>query len=342
MSQQGRARVALRCDGGPTIGVGHVMRCVALGEELTARGHEVLLWGDLGGIGWLRTLIAGHGWDVLAAPDDPAGVARVADDLGLDAVVLDGYHLDPGIGSALAASSRRLLTLVDYDFGVQQHADVYVDQNLGASVHPDLPAGATALAGVEYALFRDTVRDRRRSAPRAPHLPHRPVRVVAVFGGTDAFGAAPVVLPALLATGEALDVTVVATRPESVDAVRAAATGAGQQVRVVAPEPDFGALVAEADLVISASGSSVWELLCMGVPAAVVCVVDNQEEGYRQSLDRGVVAGLGHLGRFDPAAATATLGTLVGDAAIRDEYAARGQALVDGLGRERVVDAFLP
>ena len=339
MSQQGCARIALRCDGGATLGVGHVMRCVALGEELTARGHEVLLWGDLGGIGWLRTLVAAHGYDVVAAPGDPAACALAADDLGLDAVVLDGYHLDAGLGSALRASSRRLLTLVDYEFGVQHYADVYVDQNLGAGAHPDLPAGATALAGIEYALFRDTVRDRRRAALRARS---GPVRVVAVFGGTDAFGAAPVVVPALLATGEPLDVTVVATRPESVDAVRAAPTAAGQTVRVVAPEPDFGALVADADLVISASGSSVWELLCMGVPAAVVCVVDNQEAGYRQCLDRGVVAGLGHLGRFEAAAATAALSTLVTDPEARDAYAARGQALVDGHGRERVVDAFLP
>ncbi|MBO1755633.1 PseG/SpsG family protein [Allobranchiibius sp. CTAmp26] len=342
MPQLSGARVALRCDAGATLGVGHVMRCVALGEELTARGHEVLLWGDLGGIGWLQTLVAAHGYDVVPALGDPAACARAADLLGLDAVVLDGYHLDDGLGAALVTPSRRLLTLVDYEFGVHQYADVYVDQNLGAETYPDLPAGATALAGIEYALFRDTVRDRRRVAPAAPRDTGDPVRVVAVFGGTDAFGAAPVVVPALLATGAPLDVTVVATRPESIDAVRAIPTAAGQQVRVVAPAPDFGALVADADLVISASGSSVWELLCMGVPAAVVCVVDNQEQGYRQCLDRGVVAGLGHLGRFDAAAATATLTTLVTDAATRDGYAARGQALVDGHGRERVVDAFLP
>ncbi|UIJ34644.1 PseG/SpsG family protein [Allobranchiibius sp. GilTou73] len=339
MSRHGGARVALRCDAGPTLGVGHAMRCVALGEELTARGHEVLLWGDLGDIGWLQALVAAHGYAVVPAPGDPSGCAREADALSLDAVVLDGYHLDTGIGSALAAPSRRLLTLVDYDFGVRQHADVYVDQNLGALPHPGLPARATVLAGIDYALFRDTVRDRRRATPQAPG---RPVRVVAVFGGTDAFGAAPVVVPALLATGEPVEVTVVAARPESVDAVRAMPTAAGQTVQVVAPDPDFGALVADADLVLSASGSSVWELLCMGVPAAVVCVVDNQESGYRQGLDRGVVAGLGHLGRFDAAAATATLAELVTDASRREGYATRGQALVDGAGRERVANALLP
>ncbi|MEO8850754.1 MAG: hypothetical protein ABI360_03385 [Allobranchiibius sp.] len=338
MLQHGSARIALRCDAGSTLGVGHLMRSVALGEELTARGHEVLVWGDLGGIDWLQTLADDHGFQVLPAPADPQQCARRAAELKLDAVVIDGYHLDPELGSALTADSRRILAIVDYDFGVQQRADVYVDQNLGASRHPSMPAGSVALAGIGYALFRDTVLRRRRR--RA--LKHDgPPRVVAVFGGTDPFGAAPVVLPALLATGAPLQVTVVTNRPESLQGMHAD-TRSGQQIRVIAPQPDFGAIVAEADLVLSASGSSVWELLCMGIPTAVLCVVDNQEAGYRQSLENGVVAGLGHLARFDAASATATLTALLDDSSTRVGYADRGQDLVDGRGRSRVADALLP
>ncbi len=338
MPQQSSARIALRCDAGAALGVGHLMRSVALGEELAARGHEVTVWGDLGGISWLQAMADAHGFQVLAASPDPRECARVAAELKFDAVVLDGYHLDPELGSALATDSRQILAIVDYNFGVQQRADVYVDQNLGANRHPSVPAGSVALAGVEYALFRDTVLLHRRSTTPAND---GPTRVVAVFGGTDPFRAAPVVLPALLASGAPLDVTVVTTRPESVvDACAAAMPG--QQVRVIAPQPDFGDLVADADLVLSASGSSVWELLCMGIPTAVLCVVDNQEAGYRQSLEHGVVAGLGYLSRFDAATATATLTGLLHDTAARIGYAARGQALVDGRGRERVADAMLP
>lgn len=333
-------RVALRCDGGSTLGVGHVMRCVALGEELSARGHDVLLWGDLGGISWLEVLVARHGYPVHAAPQRPTDCAREADRLGLDAVVLDGYHLDDGIGGALAADSRRVLALVDYDFGVRQYADVYLDQNLGARRHPDLPAGAIDLSGIAYALFRDSVRDRRRALPHPAADPGR-TRVVAVFGGTDPSGAAPVVVPTLFADRLPLDVTVVATAAQHIAELDAITLHSGQTLRICPPEPDFGALVSDADLVVSASGSSVWELLCMGVPTAVVCVVDNQEEGYRQGLDRAVVTGLGRLSGFDEAAARAALTPLLTSPEVRAGYATRGQALVDGLGRARVADAFL-
>lgn len=348
MPQHRSARVALRCDAGRTIGVGHVMRSVALGEELAARGHEVLLWGDLGGLKWLARMADAHGFPVCAAPLDPQDCARAASEMALDAVVIDGYHLHPGLGSALGSSARRILTIVDYDFGVQQRADVYVDQNLGAIRDPGLAPGAVSLAGIDYALFRNTVLQHRRTAPQekrtAPQEKDEhpdPARIVAVFGGTDPFGAAPVVLSALLATGVPLEVTVVTNQSEIVREVFGHA-GPGQRVQTVAPHPDFGALVADADLVLSASGSSVWELLCMGIPTAVVCVADNQVAGYRQCLDHEVVAGLGQLGHFDAVSATATLTALLADPDARDGLAARGLRLVDGRGRERVADALLP
>ena len=35
--------VAIRADSGPSIGIGHVMRCATLAVELVARGHQVAM-----------------------------------------------------------------------------------------------------------------------------------------------------------------------------------------------------------------------------------------------------------------------------------------------------------
>ena len=48
----------------------------------------------------------------------------------------------------------------------------------------------------------------------------------------------------------------------------------------VAARPQY----VESDLVISASGTSTWELLCLGATAGLVCVVDNQEMGYERAV----------------------------------------------------------
>ena len=42
-------RVLLRCDGGGSLGVGHVMRSLALAEAAVAAGHDVVVAGQFEG-----------------------------------------------------------------------------------------------------------------------------------------------------------------------------------------------------------------------------------------------------------------------------------------------------
>ena len=46
-------RLLLRCDAGPSTGVGHAVRCAAVAEAAGAAGHEVLWSGRLDGLDWL-------------------------------------------------------------------------------------------------------------------------------------------------------------------------------------------------------------------------------------------------------------------------------------------------
>jgi spore coat polysaccharide biosynthesis predicted glycosyltransferase SpsG len=132
---------------------------------------------------------------------------------------------------------------------------------------------------------------------------------------------------------------VVAPTPE----LAAQIAALSQQVRVIGPTDRLAAAVREADVVISASGTSTWELLCLGATAGLVCVVDNQVMGYERAIGTGTAAGVGVLSelRADPTAAAAVLKRLLTDPAERGRLAAAGWQLVDGQGRARVADALL-
>ncbi|AKU16198.1 PseG/SpsG family protein [Luteipulveratus mongoliensis] len=343
MDEPPQTRVVLRCDAHPTFGVGHLIRSLALAEELQARGVAVSLVGDLGGITWVEQLVRDRGIPVLPAQEDPAQVAEQVTALAAVAVVLDGYHLPSETGAALRTAGLVVLAMVDAEFGAGQEADLYVDQNLRATPRADLPPGAAALAGLDYALFRDTVLTRRRVEPVPAH---DPPRLLAVFGGTDPYAAAATVVPLVLATEVPVQVTVIAAREEVRTTLAGLSPGAGQSLEVLDPVSDLAALAAESDVAVSASGSSVWELLCLGVPTGVVCVVDNQRQGYTATVGEGVVAPVGVLDelRTDDAAraaAVAELRSVLTDGDRRADLAALGQRLVDGQGRTRVADALL-
>lgn len=327
--------LAVLCDLGPAQGIGHLMRCLALAEELAARGHEIAFVADADSVPFAAAQLQARGFRSLPPPADASGHAALLGELDPDLVVIDSYLLPLEVYDAVA-SHWPTVALVDGDPGGRR-AHLYVDQNIGAERDDwPFPEGAARLAGLDCALLRDDVLALRPEHPRQQE--HQPLRVFAFFGGTDAFGAGPVLAEGLVATGEPFDLTVVAPTPWEPPPTRK-----GQRISLIAPTDRLAAHVAEADVVVSAAGTSSWELLCLRAACGLVCVADNQVTSYQRVVGTGAVVGLGELAtlRDDPAAAVPALSALLTDPGLRRRLRAAAGEAVDGQGRRRVADAAL-
>ncbi|WP_214365739.1 GNAT family N-acetyltransferase [Pseudonocardia sp. H11422] len=329
-------RLLLRCDAGGLTGVGHAVRSVALAEAATARGHEVRWCGRLDSLDWLRAGTVLDPTAVLGPEDDPARLAALARDVGADAVHVDHYGLSETLREVLDAADLVMSNLEDFGHG-RRAADVVVDPNLGAErrTRPD-DGSPTVLRGPGYALLRGAVRDARRlRAERA--ATGGPPRVLVVMGGTDAAGLLDPVVAALHAAGVAAEADVVVPPGR---ALRLPPDGP-VRFRTGPPRADLPALMARADLVVSAAGTTVWELCCVGAPMALVRAADNQTDGYAAVVAARAAAGLGGPDDLrDVPATAAALRGLLADERAREDLASRARALVDGLGASRVVAAL--
>lgn len=334
--------VLVRCDVGPSIGVGHVMRCVALAEELQARGAAVTFAADVASVPFAAAQVAARGFAVAAPPGTPEEHAGLVRSTGADLVVIDSYLLPREVYAAVRETGVLVLAIVDGDPSGRS-AHLYVDQNIGAEDDTwDLPEGSLRLAGLDYALMRDEIRAVRPAALPGPR-PGVP-EVFAVFGGTDAYGAAPVATRALVATGQPFRLTVVAGQDRlraELEQIAATGLARGQSVTVIPPTVDLASRVLAADVVVSAAGSSSWELLCLGAATGLVCVADNQEVSYSRIIDHGLAVGLGYLDAMRSGSDTGAgpLATLLATPARRQQLRLAAWSAVDGRGRERVVDA---
>ncbi len=311
------------------------MRCLALAEEFVLRGQQVVFVADAASVPFAAAQLEDHGFRAVPPPAGPPGYAALLEDLGPDLVVIDSYLLPLEVYDAVAARWPTV-ALVDGD-PEGRRAHLYVDQNIGAEADTwPLPEGATRLAGLACALQRDEVLALRPDQPKQQD--HEPLRVFAFFGGTDAFGAGPVLAERLVATGEPFDLTVVA--PTTWEPPTG---GEGQRITLIGPTDRLAAHVVAADVVISAAGSSSWELLCLRAACGLVCVADNQVTSYHRVVATGTVQGIGVLGeiRADGTAAVEQLRQLLADADLRARLRAAAGAAVDGQGRRRVADAAL-
>lgn len=305
------------CHAGGRYGLGHLMRCLAVAEEAAARGWTVTIAGDLSE--------AAH---QIAVDLVPSMVFASSVDVEADVLHVDTYD-----DVALPKRPWLVSNMQDASFGVRE-ADLAIDANLGAETRFVAGRARHALVGISAVPIRSAVRRARRTKGSG-----NAQRVLVVMGGTDPFGLTPAVVEAMAAISAPLEVTVVVPGAQRA-AVERAVSSSHHDVRLVPFLRDLPSVAARQDLVISASGTSVWDFACMGVPMALVCVTENQIPGYRAVLDEGLALGLGEPPHWQLAEHFGAVGAALHSPEILAELRSRGQERVDGLGAWRIVSAW--
>jgi UDP-2,4-diacetamido-2,4,6-trideoxy-beta-L-altropyranose hydrolase len=352
-------KVLFRVDASVLIGAGHWMRCVTLAEALLERGAETLFVcreheGNL--IATLRR--RAEPVKVLPAPTAPVsnagepyaawlGVSQAEDAARTiaalqgsqpDWLVVDHYGIDVDWEQRLRAHCGSLLVIDD--LANRHHdCDVLLDQNY--TLESDrryaglVPAACKVLLGPAYALLRREFRIiRERCVPRSGDLR----RLLIFFTAGDDQGETLKAMQGveLYAKAGQVDVVVSQANSRRADiAKKCAALAWGYHCQI-----DYMAtLIAQADLVIGAGGSSTWERCALGVPALVTILAENQAP-VAQALDRaGVVITLGwtrDLRAKDYASALSAL-----DRARLAAMSDKALRLVDAKGAERIAGVLL-
>jgi UDP-2,4-diacetamido-2,4,6-trideoxy-beta-L-altropyranose hydrolase len=313
-------RLVFRCEGGPRIGLGHVMRSIALAQAVRARGARTVFAMSEGPA---AALPARHGFRVTPLRSRaPAALAPLC--ARADWVVLDGYDFGE-LYPTLHRQGVRVCAVMDQP--PRPPADLVVNPNLSAR-----PVRQPALWGARFALVRDEFR-RARRVPRAGRL-----RLLLMFGGSDVAGLTARTLGWLAGNRglPPLEVTaVVGPLAPGRAAIARAAARCGARL-LVAP-PDLPAVMASSDLAVTAAGSSVLEMLRLGVVPLMATVADNQR-GIAPAVERaGAGLDLGRAADLEGAALTEALLRAAGK---RRSMAAAGRRLVDGEGALRVARAL--
>jgi spore coat polysaccharide biosynthesis predicted glycosyltransferase SpsG len=114
-----------------------------------------------------------------------------------------------------------------------------------------------------------------------------------------------------------------------------------RRLRLHVDATDMATLLHDADFVISAAGSTVWEICTLGLPAALVVVAGNQRPAAEALADRGaaLVVSAGDAG-FEGALDRAIM-RLVTDSTQRTHLSTSAASVCDGQGAGRAAEALL-
>lgn len=344
-------RIAVRADASLQIGSGHVMRCLALAQGLAERGADVIfiMRAFDGGLlqlvrenGFAVAALEGHTQlqqidEVLDASLTKAALeARRFDP---DWVIVDHYSLGEAWETAMMCDGARLLAIDD--LADRPHScTVLLDQNLVADMdirYAGLAESASLmLLGPIYALLKPEYRLTRSIHTRETG----PVqRILVYFGAADQTMTRMTVeaFASLKLAGVSMDVVLNTTNPQySILSQMCSGT-----IRLHPQLPNLAAAMAKADLALGASGTTSWERLCLGLPALVITMADNQVPLARELSRRGFIVWLGSDAGMNVARIAAGLKNVVVNG-FASEVMTTMMCMVDGWGAERVCDAIMP
>jgi len=336
------------------------MRTLTLAQSLRERGCEVSFVARRHAGNHIAT-VQGQGFKVvglpapqLAIPLPPAlphadwvGATQERDarettaairELGArpDWLIVDHYGLDERWEAHLRSSVQRIFVIDD--LADRRHdCDLLLDQNLVEGFETrylgKLREECPCMLGPRYALLQpDYGRLHDQVQPRAGSIR----RLFIYFGSADRPELTELALHAVVDLGGSnieADAVVSGEAPAA-EAVRTR-FARHPNVRVHGPLPSLAPLMASADLAIGAAGSNSWERMCLGLPAVVITLAENQRAVARALDKRGFIRWLGDADKVGLAELQSALAERIKRGS--DEASARASyAVVDGRGVKRV------
>ena len=266
-----RKVAVLRADASSSIGVGHVMRSLSLGEALLDEGFGVeLVSFELAPS--LQSLATSCGIEVVELTCAPRSSedAQFVLTRNADIVVVDGYEFSREFYVALEASNTTFAVIDDNTETKAQSPSAVINQNphASASMYAHLQGHPKLLLGLQYAMVRKEVRE-----VAAMNLPTREGEVFVAMGGADFLGLTAPSVEALAETGLPIRVAVGHANTQR-EQVQKSADQFGHVTLI--EQHDYVSSLASAHVAVLAAGSSLWEACAVGTPSIGLVVAENQ------------------------------------------------------------------
>ncbi|TAN48245.1 MAG: UDP-2,4-diacetamido-2,4,6-trideoxy-beta-L-altropyranose hydrolase [Rhodospirillales bacterium] len=329
----------IRADASPDIGGGHVIRSMALAEGLQREGWEVTFACRAPTMETVPFLSKRHGIASLetSAGEEPAELRNLFPK-GVDLLVVDHYERDYAFETALSGWARQRLVIEDLP-GRCHDCEFLLDQNrVDAEIlhRPFLSSTCRILGGPNFALLRSGF-SRQRFERLGSRFKHGHLsRVIVLAGLTDSAGLLPTLIErtASLFPDVAID-AVLGSHAGTLDQVLRMASDLGQRLSIHIEPPDVSELMAAADMMIGAAGSSCWEACSLGLPMLLVETAENQRPVIEALTGAGAAIALGRAN--DRSSLRFVQGfEAAGDIDRRRSMAEAAFGLCDGLGAARV------
>jgi spore coat polysaccharide biosynthesis predicted glycosyltransferase SpsG len=330
--------VLIRCDGSSEIGLGHVMRCLALADELRNRHDCSVTFAmrrDTLGVRFCEE----RGYRVVRGltpnlPDQGVWIRDLCQVIQAEIVVLDVRdELPREVVQRLRDEGKLIVTIDD-------PTDRRLDADL--AFYPPVPqvsrmdwTGFTGqrYVGWDWVLLRDGF---RASLPFLPKS--RPV-ILVTMGASDPAGMTLKALEALaLVESDFQIILVLGPACRQIADLTKWVKHSSLDVDIQVGPQNMCDLMSQADLALASFGVTAYELAAMGVPAVYLCLTADHVESAQALSQEGAAICLGLSANIEIEDISHEIIQLLGNLSRRESMTQNGKKLIDGFGAKRIAN----
>ncbi len=269
-------KIAIRADGGPKIGMGHITRCLALAEELA--GDNCIITFIIKRDETTIDLISSKGFKTIALPrlsfDEEINFMKIVVKC-FDILITDSYDIDLKYLMEMKNTGIYLITIDDLNHLESYPSDVVINGNIYAE---DLNYKSTYgntqfLLGPEYILLRkEFIGLSQRKINKKCN------NILITMGGSDPVHFSLSISEQLIDLGIKLHVVIGPAFDEQYKSflMDFASHHGNVSLYKSLPADRMRDLMLKADVGISAGGSTLYELAATGTPTIALIAADNQ------------------------------------------------------------------
>lgn len=335
--------VFFRVDASVQIGIGHVMRCLTLSEELKERGFKVIfisaeLEGDL------KQLIKNKGIEVYPITNttlkiDYEQTRNVLKNYAsqLKILIVDSYKHDIQ-WETLIKSHVDLLISID-DKPRLHNVDILIDNNYKAELinfYKENMTEVKKLLGSSYVMLRSEFKKHYTQNDMKDDLIH------IFFGGTDCNNYTFLYSDKLLEYITGIKVHVVVSNSFAFEGtLKKLKNSYGERFDYSVSPENMAEIMSKCTIAIGAPGTTTWERMSIGLPCAYLATNINQIPILQKIQNDKLGIYLGEVNQKTHLEQVQIFSDFLKNKSLQSEIAESGKKLIDGQGSKRIADVII-
>lgn len=323
-------KVKIFTEGGKSIGLGHISRCISLYDEIVSRGIDVefIVYGDIKDVEFLKAKdVVNENW--LNIEYLKKSITKD------DYVIVDSYKANKEIYDLIAQISKKSLYIDDFG-RLDYPKGIILNPSLD-SRHIKYPDSSKniLLVGPKYVIVRSAFIGLERKLLRKDIN-----RVLVVMGGTDVRNITPFIIDRICNENQDIIFDIVLGslqfKFEKIDM-----NLENVNFHINISENKMSQIMINSDMAITAAGQTIYELMATKTPFVAVQVIDNQANNIlsiSEHLSPEIVL------KYDDYSFAQKLQKTFEDLKsfeFRKKLVEKMDNVIDGLGRKRVIDVLL-